>query len=181
MSSGLKFVPMPKDIQERIIKIIRAIEREEIDAEYGASFFMNYFVGRLTLIADNHPKSEKLHKLAKDQKFALVVKKPDGYLIKHTAIIGDRINDFEYKAGVKSREIPAIVFKDVDIFLDVLLNKKEMMQAIAEKKLELTKMSKLLKWMAPIIALNNKETEKLLERECPILMEKVLDKIEAEL
>lgn len=178
MSAGIKFVPMPQEIQERIIRIIRAIESEEIDAEYGANFFMNYFVGRLTIIADHHPKSEKLHKLAKGEQFALVVKKSGGYLIKHTATIGDRINDFEYKAGVKSRDIPAIVFKDVDIFLDVLLNKKEMMQAVAEKTMEITKISKLLKWMAPIIALNDEETQRILEEECPKLMTKVLDKIE---
>jgi len=170
---------MPPDVQERIIKVIRKIEKGEIDPEHGARFFMNYFVGRLTIIADNHPKSEYLHKLAQGQRFALVVNTANGgVIIKHTAQIGDRINDFKYKPGIIGKDTLAIIFSDVDTFLDVLLNKKEMMQAIVEKKLNITKISKLLKWMAPIISSNDEKTQALLEEKCPKLMRKVLDDIE---
>jgi len=179
MSLGIKFVPMPPDVQKRIIKVIRRIEAGEIDPEFGANFFMNYFVGRLKIIADNHPKSEKLHQLAKGQRFALIVKKETGEnLIEHTALIGDRIDEFKYKAGVIGKDVPSIIFEDVDTFLDVLLNKKEMMQAISEKKMNITKISKLLRWMAPILSLNDEKTQELLEQECPKLMTRVLDEIE---
>ncbi|MHA1270001.1 MAG: hypothetical protein ACTSPY_09475 [Candidatus Helarchaeota archaeon] len=182
MSMGIKFVPMPPDIQERIIKVIRAIERGEIDPEYGASFFMTYFVGRLTIIADNHPKSEKLHQLANGQMFTLIVNSSTNQpLIQHTALIGERLNKFKYKPGIIGKDTPRIIFADVDTFLDVLLNKKEMMQAIAERKLTITKISKLLKWMAPIMALNDEGTQELLESECPKLMSNVLSEIESKL
>ena len=181
MVTGIKFIPMPLEIQERIIKMIRKIEKREIDADFGASFFMNYFIGRLGLIADNHPKSEKINKLAQNQKFVLIVKSETGEpLIEHTAKIEDRLNQFKYAKGIKGKDIPHIIFKNVDIFLDVLLNKKEMMQAVFEKKLEITKISSLLRWMAPIMALNDEDTQKLLEEECPKLMTKVLDEIESQ-
>ena len=134
-------------------------------------------VNRHTLsnILENYPDTEQLEKAAKGENFALIIKGSVDY----RATFGDKITDFTAVPGSKSTD-PAMIFLDMDTFLDVILSKKELLRAGIEKKLEVRKMAKMLKWMAPIIALQTDETQKILEEKCPAILAKVLDEIEEE-
>ena len=174
-SMGIKFVPLPEYLQQRVINVMKKIESGELDPGFGGKFFMKYFSQRLGIIIDNHPNTEKLHEAAKGQQLALIIKDSVDY----RATFGDKVTDFTAEPGSKPSD-PAMIFYEMDTFLDVILSKKDLLRAGIEKKLEVRKMAMLLKWMAPILALQDDETQKLLEEKCPAILEQVLDEIEAE-
>jgi len=175
-TSGIKFVPLPDELQERVIRVMKKIENHEIDPDLGGELFMNYFAQRLGIIADNHPNSAQFHKAAKGQRLALIIRG----CIDYSAVFGDKITEFTAEKGSKPSD-PAMIFNDMDTFLDVILNKKDLMRAGVEKKVEVRKMAPFFKWIAPIIALNDEKTQQLLEEKCPKLLEAVIDEIEARL
>ena len=172
---GIKFVPLPEWLQERVTNVMRKIEAGEIDPSFGGKFFMNYFSQRLGIILENYPDSAELEKAAKGQRFAVIIKGSVDYY----ATFGDKITDFTTAPGSKPSD-PAMIFYDMDTFLDVILSKKELLRAGFEKKLEVRKMAKMLRWMAPILALQTDDTQKILEEKCPPILNKVIDEIEAE-
>jgi len=172
--SGFKFVPLPEALQKRVIKVMKKIESKEIDPDFGGQLFMKYFAQRLAIIADNHPNSALFHKAAKGQRMALIIKGS----IDYSAAFGDKITEFTSEKGSKLSD-PAMIFNDMDIFLDVILNKKDLMRAGVERKVEVRKMAPLFKWVAPIMAANDANTQKLLEEKCPKLLEAVIAEIEA--
>lgn len=172
--SGFKFVPLPEELQERVIRVMKKIENGEIDPDLGGEFFMKYFAQRLGIIADNHPNSALFHQAAKGQRLALIIKG----CIDYSAVFGDKITEFTAVKGSKPSD-PAMIFNDMDTFLDVILNKKDLMRAGVEKKVEVRKMAPLFKWIAPIMAQNDENTQSLLEEKCPKLLEAAIAEIEA--
>ncbi|MHA1265684.1 MAG: hypothetical protein ACTSRS_10680 [Candidatus Helarchaeota archaeon] len=171
---GIKFVPLPESLQKRVTKVMKKIENGEIDADWGSQLFMWYFAQRLSIIANNDPNSQKFHQAAKGKRLALVIKRTG---IDHVATFGEKITEFTVEKGSKLSD-PAMIFKNMDVFLDVILNRKDLMRAGMEKLVEVRKMANLFKWMAPIIALQNETTQKLLEEKCPVLLDKVITEIE---
>jgi hypothetical protein len=172
--SGFKFVQLPEELQKRVIRVMKKIESHEIDPDVGGEFFMNYFAQRLGIIADNHPNSALFHQAAKGQHLVLIIKG----CIDYSAVFGDKITEFTAQRGSKPSD-PAMIFNDMDTFLDVILNKKDLMRAGVEKKVEVRKMAPLFKWMAPIMAANDEKTQQLLEEKCPKLLEAAIAEIEA--
>ena len=172
---GIKFVPLPEHLQQRVINVMRKVESGEIAPDIGGKFFMDYFSQRLGIILDNYPDTEKLEQAAKGQQLALIIKDSVDY----RATFGDKVTDFTAVPGSKPTD-PAMIFLDMDTFLDVVLCKKDLLRAGIEKKVEVRKMAKLLKWMAPILALQDDNTQKILEEKCPVILAKIFDKIEEE-
>ncbi|TFG05453.1 MAG: hypothetical protein EU536_01755 [Promethearchaeota archaeon] len=173
-SIGIKFVPLPEPLQQRVTKVMKKIETGEIDPDWGGQLFMWYFTQRLSIIADNDPNSANFHQAAKGKRLALIIK---GSGIDHVAIFGDRITEFTVEKPSKFSD-PGMIFKTMDVFLDVILSRKDLMRAGMEKLVEVRKMAPLFKWMAPIIALQDETTQRLLEEKCPALLDKVITEIE---
>ena len=138
-SVGIKFVPLPEPLQKRLTNVMKKVESGEIDADWGGELFMHYFSQRLGIIANSSPHYEKLHKAAKGQRFALIIKGTD---INHTAILGDTITDFTIEKPSKLSD-PAMIFINMDIFLEVILSKKDLMRAGLDKQVEVRKMAQM--------------------------------------
>ncbi|MHA1650762.1 MAG: hypothetical protein ACTSYB_11255 [Candidatus Helarchaeota archaeon] len=173
-SMGIKFVPLPESLQKRVTRVMKKIEAGEINPDWGSQLFMKYFAQRLSIIADNDPNSEKFHKAAKGKRLALIIK---GSGIDHVATFGNKITEFTVEKNSKLSD-PAMIFNNMDIFLDIILSKKDLMRAALNKEVEIRKLADLFKWMAPIIALQDEKTQRLLEEKCPPLLEKVIAEIE---
>ena len=173
-SVGIKFVPLPEPLQKRLTNVMKKVESGEIDADWGGELFMHYFSQRLGIIANSSPHYEKLHKAAKGQRFALIIKGTD---INHTAILGDTITDFTIEKPSKLSD-PAMIFINMDIFLEVILSKKDLMRAGLDKQVEVRKMAQMFKWMAPVLALQDDKTQQLLEEKCPPILDGIVTTIE---
>ncbi|NVM54768.1 MAG: hypothetical protein HWN66_13785 [Candidatus Helarchaeota archaeon] len=173
-SMGIKFVPLPEPLQKRVTRVMRGVENGEIDPDYGGELFMKYFSQRIGIIANNSPHSEKLHQAAKDQRLALIIK---GTAIDHVATFGNKITELIIEKKSKLSD-PAMIFNHMDVFLDVILSKKDLLRAGIEKQVEVRKMAQLFKWMAPIIASQDDRTQQILEEKCPPILAGIISEIE---
>jgi len=171
---GIKFVPLPEALQQRVIRIMKKIEAGKIDSDWGSQLFMEYFAQRISIIADNSLHKEKLHKMVNGKRLALIIKGSD---IDHVATFKEKITEFDVKRASQLKD-PAMIFNSMDIFLEVILSKKDLMRAILDKEVEIRKLAELFKWMAPILALQDEKTQQLLEKRCPNILAGVITKIE---
>ncbi len=176
-SMGIKFVRLPVPLQERLTKVMRKVESGEIDSDWGSQLFMKYFAQRLGIIVDNSPNSDILHQAAKGMRLVLIIK---GTKIDHTATFGDKVTQFTIERGSKLND-PAMIFMNMDTFLDVILSRKDLMRAGVEKKVEVRKMANLFKWMAPILAMQTDKIQTLLEEKCPPILDQIITEIESKI
>jgi hypothetical protein len=173
-SMGIKFVPLPVPLQERVTRVMKKIEKGEIDPDWGSQLFLKYFSQRIAIIAENSPHREELEQSAKGKRLALIIKGSD---IDHAATFGNNLSEFTVERPSKISD-PAMIFNNMDIFLDVILSRKDLMRAGIEKQVEVRKMAQLFKWMAPILALQDENTQQILEARCPVILSGIIDVIE---
>ncbi|HUX98625.1 MAG TPA: hypothetical protein VMV49_03670 [Candidatus Deferrimicrobium sp.] len=173
-SMGIKFVPLPVPLQERVNRVMKKIEKGEIDSDWGSQLFLKYFAQRISIIAENSPHREELELAAKGKRLALIIKGTD---IDHAATFGDSLAELTIERPSKLGD-PAMIFNNMDVFLDVILSRKDLMRAGIEKQVEVRKMVQLFKWMAPILALQDEKTQQQLEARCPVILSGIIDVIE---
>ena len=172
---GIRFVRLPVPLQERLTKVMRKVESGEIDPDWGSQLFLRYFAQRLGIIVNNSSKRDYLNSIAKGMRLALIIK---GTNINHTATFGDTVTQITIERGSKLSE-SAMIFMNMDIFLDVILSRKDLMRSSIEKKVEIRKVAHLFKWMGPIAAMQDDRTQALLEEKCPPLLDQIITEIES--
>ncbi len=173
-SMGIKFVPLPEPLQKRLTRVMKKVESGEINANYGSDLFMSYFAQRIAIIADNSPNPEKLHQNIRGKRLALIIK---GTAIDHVATFQNKITEFTLDSPSKLTD-PAMIFINMDVFLEVILSKKELMEAGIQKQVEVRKLAQTLRWLAPIVALQNDNTLNILKEKCPPILDRIVAEIE---
>jgi hypothetical protein len=172
---GIRFVRLPEPLQERLTKVMRKVESGEVDPDWGSQLFLRYFAQRLGIIVNNSSKRDFLNQIAKGMRLALLIK---GTNINHTATFGDTVTQITIARGSKFSD-PAMIFNNMDIFLDVILSRQDFLRASIEKKVEVRKAATLFKWMGPITAMQDDRTQAILEEKCPPILDQIIAEIES--
>jgi hypothetical protein len=175
-SSGIRFVKLPKPLQERLTRVMKAIEKGIVDPDWGGELFLKYFAYRFGIIAERSPHADQIYQAAKGMHLGLIIK---GTAINHLATFGDTISEIIIERNCKLSD-PTMIFNNMDIFLDVILSRKDLLRAGIEKQVEIRKMAVLFKWMAPVVALQDDATQAILEEKCPPMLEGIVAQVEQE-
>jgi len=165
MSLAIRFQVLPEDLEIRIKSALQALKIGRISDVQATSFFFKYFFQRLDPMYRHTPEiASTIQKAVENQGVGLIV--PD--LIEVTLHI-NTINDLQFAKGVNIKS-PAIAFLNLQIVEDVILAKTNLAQALIEKKVKVKKLAEILRWLAPITAIQTEEMiEKVREEDLAII------------
>jgi hypothetical protein len=138
----------------------------------GASIFFKYFFLRLKPMYHDAPViAHTIEKAVQNQQIGLVVPK-----IVDVVLHINTINDLQFKNGVTIKT-PTLVFEKLQVLEKILLGYTTFPEMMIAKKLKIKKLAKILKWMAPIAAIQTEEMLQKVHEEDVALMATLLKEL----
>ncbi len=156
MSISVKFQILPEETERRVKIALKALVDGKMTDIKGASIFFKYFFLRLKPMYHDTPTiANTIEKAVQNQQIGLVV--PN---VVDVVLQINTINDLQFKNGVTIKT-PTLTFEKLQIIEEILLGYATFPEMLIAKKLKIKKLAKVLKWMAPIAAI---QTEEMLQR-----------------
>lgn len=141
----IRFQVLPEELEGRVKKAFRALAKGKIIDVQGTKFFFKYFFERLKPMYRDKPKEAKAIKAAlQDQVVGLIVPK----FVNVTLHI-KTIDELIFTEGVAPKD-PAMIFDDLHVLEEMILVKTSIADILINKRMNVRKMAKVLKWLAPI-------------------------------
>ena len=158
---------------ERRVKIaLKGLTDGKMTDIEGATIFFKYFFLRLKPMYRDTPKiANTIEKALQNQQVGLIV--PN---VVDVVLQINTINDLQFKNGVTIKT-PSLVFEKLQVIEEVLLGYATFPEMLIAKKLRIKKLGKILKWMAPIAAIQTEEMLQKVYEEDVALMATLLEEL----
>lgn len=172
MSISVRFQILPEETERRVKIALKGLTDGKMTDIEGATIFFKYFFLRLKPMYRNTPTiANTIEKALQNQQVGLIV--PN---IVDVVLQINTINDLQFKNGVTIKT-PSLVFKKLQVIEEVLLGYTTFPEMLIAKKLRIKKLGKILKWMAPIAAIQTEEMLQKVYEEDVALMATLLEEL----
>jgi hypothetical protein len=167
-----RFQPLTEELEERAKKAITAFKDNDVTDVQMVTFFFKYFFTRLEPLYKMYPKQAgQVRNTVKDLVFGVRVPKAV-----NVTVSVKNINEITVVKDTSPKN-PVILFDSVKTVELITLAKYSMIQAFLDKKLQVKKLVKILKWLAPIIGLLTHETIKAIRADDLVLIDRLLQEM----
>jgi hydrogenase-4 membrane subunit HyfE len=169
MSADIRFPTLPSELEKRVRTATRAFLDKAVSDIAMVRFFFQYFFERLEPMYQDTPKvAQSIKKVLTNQQFAIVVPR-----LVEVTVFTKSVSELNFKQGVDVKD-PTITFDGLKTVLYIILSNTTIFKAYMDKKLKIKKVPEILKWLAPIAAIQTDETLKRVQEQDLELISKLL-------
>ena len=173
MAVNIRFQVLPEELENRFRAAFNALKEGDLTDVQATKFFFKYFFQRLEPMYRDKPKvAQVIQDAVKNQIVGFIV---------HPNIVDvtlniETISDLHFSKGVALKN-PALIFDKLEDVIGIILTYISIPEALVKKKIQVRKMGKILRWLAPITTIQTEETVQRVREEDLAIFDRLLQEM----